>query len=197
MGKSQSWQQLMLQFTLLANIVTTDPSKVYISKPSDYPHQPSKLLLFLTGGTGVHSTNNQLQADKFASHGFIVLMPDMFDGDAAPNSTTSVEEENATVIEQIKMEAVTAVKAFQIDMWLARHTGEKVIPILMRVIEAAKSEFADALAGGDGIYGVGYCFGAKYILHLGAEKAEPVSHVSYVTPATYPVELYSLYNERT
>ncbi|KAK3064443.1 hypothetical protein LTR53_018494, partial [Teratosphaeriaceae sp. CCFEE 6253] len=36
---------------------------VYVSKPKDYPHQSGKLLLLLTGGTGVHSTNNQLQAD--------------------------------------------------------------------------------------------------------------------------------------
>jgi poly(3-hydroxybutyrate) depolymerase len=51
-------------------------TKVYISKPNDYPHAPSKLLLLLTGGTGIKSTNNQLQADKYASEGFLVVMPD-------------------------------------------------------------------------------------------------------------------------
>lgn len=50
--------------------------KVYVAKPSDYPHSPSKLLLLLTGGTGLKSTNNQLQADKYASEGFLVVMPD-------------------------------------------------------------------------------------------------------------------------
>ena len=49
---------------------------VYVTKPPDYPHSPSKLLLLLTGGTGVHSTNNQLQADKYAQEGFLVVMPD-------------------------------------------------------------------------------------------------------------------------
>lgn len=101
-------------------------------------------------------------------------MPDMFDNDPAPNSTTSVEEEETTIIEQIKLGAVTAVKAFQIDMWLARHTAEKVMPILLKVIDAAKLEFADAIGGGGGIYCVGYCFGAKYCLILGAEKTEAV-----------------------
>jgi dienelactone hydrolase len=52
-------------------------TKVYITKPSDYPHAPSKLLLFLTGGTGLQSKNNQLQADKYAAEGFLVVMPDL------------------------------------------------------------------------------------------------------------------------
>jgi dienelactone hydrolase len=50
--------------------------KVYISKPPDYPHSPGKLLLLLTGGTGIKSTNNQLQADKYAGEGFLVIVPD-------------------------------------------------------------------------------------------------------------------------
>ena len=37
------------------------------------------------------------------------------------------------------------------------------------MIEAAKDEFADAIANGGGIYAVGYCFGAKYVLLLGGE----------------------------
>jgi len=32
-----------------------------------------------------------------------------------------------------------------------------------------KEEFADAVANGGGIYAVGYCFGAKYVLLLGSE----------------------------
>ena len=52
--------------------------QVYIAKPADYPHSPSKLLLLLTGGTGLKSINNQLQADKYASEGFLVVMPDQY-----------------------------------------------------------------------------------------------------------------------
>jgi dienelactone hydrolase len=43
------------------------------------------------------------------------------------------------------------------------------------VIEGAKEEFADAVANGGGIYGVGYCFGAKYILILAGENADPLA----------------------
>jgi dienelactone hydrolase len=55
-------------------------------------------------------------------------------------------------------------------MWLARHTPEKVLPILHKVIEAAKEEFADAISNGGGIYALGYCFGARYALILAGEN---------------------------
>lgn len=54
-------------------------------------------------------------------------------------------------------------------MWLARHTPEKVLPILNRVLTSVKEEYADAYANGGGIYAAGYCFGAKYVLLLGSE----------------------------
>lgn len=147
--------------------------EVYIAKPADYPHSPSKLLLLLTGGTGVKSVNNQLQADKYASEGFIVIMPDQFDGDAAPNSVDmNKAEEQQSWLEAIKLRTAEGMKSFLIDMWLARHTREKVLPILHKVIEGAREEFADAIANGGGIYGVGYCFGAKYILILAGEHSD-------------------------
>jgi dienelactone hydrolase len=144
----------------------------------------------LTGGTGVKSANNQLQADKYASEGFLVIMPDQyvsvqrlitayllkcfrFDGDAAPN--TAIEPKPASepsILERLKLGLADGAKSFMIDMWLARHTREKVLPLLHKVIDAAKEEFADAVANGGGIYGVGYCFGAKYILLLGGQHAE-------------------------
>jgi dienelactone hydrolase len=128
------------------------------------------LLLFLTGGTGLPSKNNQLQADKYATEGFLVVMPDMFDGDQAPNSMTTPEEMNLTIIEQIKLRAADVAKSFMLDMWLARHTPEKVMPILYKVLEGAKEEFADAVANGDGVHCVGYCLGAKYCLQLASER---------------------------
>lgn len=128
---------------------------MYVAKPADYPQSPSKLLLFLTGGTGVHSKNNQVQADRFAEEGFLVIMPDMFENDPAPNSS-AVDETNHSMIEQFKMAAAETVKSFMIDMWLARHTPEKILPVIHKVLESAKEEFADAVANGDGVYGVGY-----------------------------------------
>ncbi|KAK3111316.1 hypothetical protein LTR53_013557, partial [Teratosphaeriaceae sp. CCFEE 6253] len=147
---------------------------VYVSKPKEYPHQSGKLLLLLTGGTGVHSTNNQLQADKYAAEGFLVVMPDQcvqsdhlygsgptwlthstrFAGDPAPTTTTSTgpAEENPSYIEQIKLGVASVAKSFTIDMWLARHTPEKVLPILHKVMSSVREEYADAISSGEGIY---------------------------------------------
>ncbi|ERT01610.1 hypothetical protein HMPREF1624_02861 [Sporothrix schenckii ATCC 58251] len=152
----------------------------YIVKPSGYPHTPARLLLLLTGGTGLPSTNNQIQADLYADEGFVVVMPDLFGGDVAPNSAAIEEEvrsqESSTAaggsfLDLFKTKAAETVKSFMIDMWLARHTEAKVLPLLHRVLRAARDEFADAVARGDGVYAVGYCFGGRYVLLLAGDKA--------------------------
>ncbi|KAL8950481.1 MAG: hypothetical protein Q9222_003497 [Ikaeria aurantiellina] len=149
---------------------------VYITKPSDYPHLPSKLLLYLSSGTGIHSTNNQLQADKYASEGYVVVMPDQFGGDPHNKAASNpASDTNPSMIEKVKMGLADAAKSFTIDMWLARHTPEKVLPLLHKVIEGAKDEFADAVANGGGLYAVGYCFGGKYVLLLGSELPDTVA----------------------
>lgn len=73
------------------------------------------------------------------------------------------------MLEQVKLGVASVAKSFTIDMWLARHTPEKVLPLLQSVITSVKEEFADAVANGGGIYAVGYCFGARYVLLLSAE----------------------------
>lgn len=50
------------------------------------------------------------------------------------------------------------------------------MPILQKLIAGAREEFADAVANGGGIYAVGYCFGAKYVLLLGAELPDTEAH---------------------
>ncbi|KAK4191219.1 Alpha/Beta hydrolase protein [Podospora australis] len=149
----------------------------YISKPPSYPSTPARLLLLLTGGTGLLSVNNQLQADLFAREGYVVVMPDLFSGDPAPNSKATTEvaseiqqEANNSFLDLFKFKAVETAKSFLIDMWLARHTEEKVLPILHKVLEGAKDEFADAQVHGGGVYAVGYCFGGRYVLLLAKEK---------------------------
>ncbi len=135
----------------------------------------------------MRSTNNQIQADMYADEGFVVVMPDLFGGDVAPNTATSVLDPNnldgsregndpsaplvdssssSSLLGLFKIKAVETVKSFMIDMWLARHTEAKVLPILHRVLDASRAEFADAVSSGDGVYAVGYCFGGRYVLLL-------------------------------
>lgn len=148
----------------------TNSPQVYISKPPDYPHAPSRLLLLLTGGTGIKSTNNQIQADKYAAAGFVVLMPDMFGGDTAPGP--AIADDSTSLLERVKIKAVEVTKSFFIDMWLARITPDKVMPLLHRVLDAANDQFADVIAGGGGVYAVGYCVGGRFVLLLGKETQE-------------------------
>ncbi|KAF4121107.1 Dienelactone hydrolase [Geosmithia morbida] len=144
--------------------------QVYVSKPADYPHTRSRLLLLLTGGTGIKSVNNQIQADRYASEGFLVLMPDMFAGDDAPGAT-AITDDSTSILEQIKLKAAEMAKSFVIDMWLARVTPDRVMPILRRVIEAAHDQYGDAVRNGDGIYAVGYCVGGRFVILLARETA--------------------------
>lgn len=118
--------------------------------------------------------NNQIQADRYAKEGFLVVLPDMFSNDPLPGSVTYKEEKDLSIIEQIKMRAADFTKSFLIDMWLARQTPEKVLPIIHKVIEAVKDDFADAVANGGGIYSVGYCFGGRMTLLLAGEKSDTV-----------------------
>ena len=110
-------------------------------------------------------------------------MPDQFGDDAAPNtgavSPTVAENvqhpDNPSLLERIKLGAAETAKSFRIDMWLARQTPEKVVPIIDKALEGAREQFADAVANGGGVYGVGYCVGAKYLLLLlGSQKRQSV-----------------------
>jgi dienelactone hydrolase len=96
-------------------------------------------------------------------------MPDLFDGDAAPNSAVVPEEEVNSILDTFKIKAAETAKSFMIDMWLARHTEEKVMPLLFKVLDACKMEFADAVSNGGGVYAAGYCFGGRYVLLLGSD----------------------------
>ena len=149
-------------------------TEVYVSKPTDYPSTPARLLLLLTNGTGIHSPNNQHQADLFARNGYLVFMPDMFSGDPAPNlkPEENAPDPNASWLDTVKLKAAETAKSFMLDMWLARHTAEKVVPVVRAVLEQAREEFADAVAHGDGVYAVGYCFGGKYVLTLAGDGEE-------------------------
>ena len=98
--------------------------------------------------------------------------PSRFAGDPAPSTTTtfsSPTESHPSVIEQVKLGVAEVAKSFTIDMWLARHTPETVLPNLHAVLASVREEYADAVAHGDGVYAAGYCVGARYALLLAGE----------------------------
>ena len=103
-------------------------------------------------------------------------MPDQFSNDPAPNTATAPNPSSEpSLIEQLKLGLAATAKSFRIDMWLARHTPATVLPALNKVLDALQDEFADAVSNGGGVYGVGYCFGAKYVLLLASEVQADVA----------------------
>ena len=61
------------------------------------------------------------------------------------------------------------------------------MPILKKVIDGVKEEFADAVANGGGIYAVGYCFGGKYVLLLASETPSTATDEEQGTAAEEPL----------
>lgn len=146
------------------------------------------------------STNNQIQADKFSENGYLVLMPDLFAGDTAPNAS-AIGDDSTSILEQIKLKAVEVTKSFLIDMWLARVTEDKVMPVLHKVLDAAREQYSDTIKQGGGVYAAGYCVGARFVLLLAKKtkaaegdaeaggvrngpfiKAGALAHAASVTP---------------
>lgn len=83
----------------------------------------------------------------------------------------TITDNSTSLIEQVKLKAAEVTKSFLIDMWLAKVTPDKVMPILHSVIDAAREQYADAVKHGDGIYAVGYCVGGRFVLLLGKDTA--------------------------
>ena len=109
----------------------------------------------------------------------VSLIASRFGGDAFSSSATDPNapvDGSPSMIEKVKMGFATTAKSFLLDMWLARQTPEKVLPIIQKVVEGAKEEFADAVANGGGIYAVGYCLGGKYVCMLAAPLPDTVAH---------------------
>ncbi|QYT01708.1 Dienelactone hydrolase [Trichoderma simmonsii] len=120
-------------------IKTFNDVEVYITYPED--KSTENAILFLTDVMGHRFINAQLIADGFAENGYFVYMPDLFHGD--PVSLNPPED-------------------FDIMGWLngpPGHLTDRVDP----VVQASISEMRKTL-GCKKIGGVGYCFGAKYVV---------------------------------
>jgi len=149
--------------------------KSYVATPSkDYPKD--KAIIFLTDLFGPDLINNRLLADDFAHNGFKTIVPDYFNGDAAP------------------ADAMNPGSTWSLGDWFGKHGPDASRPPVDKVIEGLKKE-------GVTTFGVlGYCFGARYAFDLafdGVPKAVMVAHPSllkipedletYVAKATSPL----------
>lgn len=79
-------------------------------------------------------------ADDFAAHGYLAILPDLFDGDKLP---------------------LDAFESGKIDFgkWFAKHDVTVVDPIITTIIKHVREEL-----NVERIAGIGYCFGGKVSL---------------------------------
>ncbi|KAH8819821.1 dienelactone hydrolase [Xylogone sp. PMI_703] len=112
--------------------------EVYITEPAT---PSTNAIILLTDIVGHRFINLQLLADQFAANGYLVVMPDLFEGDPVPlNHPTE----------------------FDFMKWLIpAHLPAKIDPIVEGTIEYLKKDRDIQNIGG-----AGYCFGAKYVVRF-------------------------------
>jgi dienelactone hydrolase len=110
---------------------------MYISYPPGR-NTSAKALLYVTDIFGVPLLQNKLLADSLAANDYLVVMPDLFKGDAI-----SVEEQEA---------------GLNLTDWIGQHPPAEIDSIINTTIEYMRSEFDVEKIGG-----LGYCFGGKYV----------------------------------
>jgi dienelactone hydrolase len=109
----------------------------YISQPPNST-TPAKAIIHITDIFGVPLLENKLLADSIAANNYLVVMPDLFAGDAI-----SVEEQEA---------------GLNLTEWIAQHPPAEIDRIIKSTLDYMRGEL-----GLERIGGVGYCFGGKYV----------------------------------
>lgn len=118
-----------------------------------------KTLLFLTDILGHKFINSQLVADEYAKAGYFVVVPDLFEQDPAP---------------------LNPPKDFDMmTQWFPKHNPYIVGDIVKKVLGFVKAKWNPEF-----LVANGYCYTAKFILHLlgaGALNAAAIFHPSAIT----------------
>jgi len=121
------------------------------------------VIVIFTGIFGYAFINNRKIADTFAqSTGTTVLVPDLFEGDSL-DPTLSKDEILA-----------------KLSTWLPKHPLDKACLTIEKYISTIKDHY-------DSIQGIGFCYGAKTMLHLirhpelsSVVKAGAVAHAAFL-----------------
>jgi len=110
---------------------------MYIAYPAN--KKTENAILYLPDIFGVQLVQNKLLADSFAKAGYLVVEPDLFEGDPAPADLASPAGRN-------------------MGAWMAKHTVSKIDSIIAATIKHMREDLGVKRIGT-----VGYCFGGKYV----------------------------------
>ncbi|KAJ5183982.1 hypothetical protein N7492_001598 [Penicillium capsulatum] len=117
----------------------------YFAYPSN--NSTENAILIHADVIGHRLVNVQLLADQFASKGYFVVIPDLFNGDTVP---------------------INRPAGFQIMDWVKNHLPLQTDSIIDTVLEEVRGALGCKRIGG-----VGYCFGGKYVCrYLKGEKID-------------------------
>lgn len=114
---------------------------MYISEPRDASQVG---VLYLTDVFGIQLEQNKLLADSFARAGYVVVAPDLFDGEPAPEDLDQ--------------------PGFNTTEFLAAHSPDVTDPIIAAAVQYMREDL-----GLDKIAATGYCFGGRYAFRFLAE----------------------------
>ncbi|KFY28390.1 hypothetical protein V493_02950 [Pseudogymnoascus sp. VKM F-4281 (FW-2241)] len=130
----------------------------YFARPAN--NSSEKAIIIFGDIFGIYQ-NVKLIADAFAARGFLAVVPDMLDGDVL----LTEDYDN---------------KKLDIHAWLQRHLPHVVDPIVAKVIAHLRETLKVKK-----IAGVGYCFGAKYVVRNlkgeGLLDSGYLAHPSFLT----------------
>ncbi|KAH7084099.1 esterase/lipase [Paraphoma chrysanthemicola] len=124
-------------------------------------------IIYLTDVIGHKLVNAHLLADEYADNGYVVLMPDLFDGDGVP-----INYDHAT---------------FSFEKWTSGvfganktpHTPPIIDPIVDACIESLRHKYNCKK-----VALVGYCFGAKYVVRFLADQRVSVGFIAHPADIT-------------
>ncbi|KAF2402313.1 esterase/lipase [Trichodelitschia bisporula] len=136
-------------------ITTIGGIETYVVYPKD--KSTANAVLLLTDVIGHKFINAQLIADQFAANGYFTVVPDIFEGDPL----------------QLNRPA-----DFDFNAWRSKHGVDKTEPIVHTIIKELRGSLGVMRIGG-----VGYCFGAKYVvrnLEPGAIDVGYLAHPSFI-----------------
>jgi len=136
---------------------------VYLTKPEG---ETNKAIIFATDAFGLSLVNNKLLADKFAKHGFLVVMPDLFDGDpVSAEHLQTLEHVPEGWMDTVAHKAkITWMITSVFLPWLYRHPFDALLPRIDNLITELKQNH-----GVEKIGMAGYCYGGKVSALFGAK----------------------------
>ena len=164
-------------------VLSQTNTEIYVSQPPDQipqstsssshglPSKADQLVILLTNSLGLASVNNLELADEYCRRfNCPVVVPDLFDHDPITTPGAAVPERppsTSTLLEQVKVQMVGAVKGFLDEMWLAKHTFERTYPLLSATVDEIIGVFSPKKVGI-----IGYSFGGRYVFQFLEGKEE-------------------------